>query len=139
MTKYTSSLHIINPSRCSIEFNFETKYNQQGSQMWERAKKMAKRLNCPYSTKEGESIASINTLLFQLRGIERSNALCQQMGIGPIDFMVKTQTIEEYLAEQDREETHEFLLKCLCAWQARAIVKRRLRTYQLGDKVKVQR
>ena len=107
--------------------------------MWERAKKMAKRLDCPYSTKEGESIASIHTLLFQLRGIERANKLCQEMGIGPINFTVKMQTIEEYLREQDREETKEFLLKCLCAWQARAIVKRRLRTYQLGDKVKVQR
>ena len=106
--------------------------------MWERAKKLAKRLNCPYSTKEGESIASINTLLYQLRAIEHANKLCQQMGIGPIDFTVKTQRIEEYLREQEREETKEFLLRCLCAWQARAIVKRRLRTYQLGDKVEVQ-
>lgn len=67
------------------------------------ARRLAKSLGCPY--KEHElSFENVDRFLEQLEGIKSANALAIAMGVGPIDFGVKRQTVAEYLKKEDRKK-----------------------------------
>ena len=67
------------------------------------AERLAKTLGCPY--KEHElSFENVNGFLEQLEGIRRANELAIAMGVGPIDFSVKTQTAAEYLSREKKNK-----------------------------------
>ena len=67
------------------------------------AERLAKSLGCPY--KEHElSFEKVDRFLEQLEGIRRANELAIAMGVGPIDFSVKTQTVTEYLSRENKSK-----------------------------------
>ena len=67
------------------------------------AERLAKSLGCPY--KEHELLfENVDRLLEQLEDIRRANELAIAMGVGPIDFDVKTQTVAEYLKQEGRRK-----------------------------------
>ena len=64
----------------------------------ELAKSMACELEVPYTERD---LCYVNSFLTQLFGIKRANKLALRMGVGKLDFTVKTQTVQEYLADED--------------------------------------
>ena len=67
------------------------------------AERLAKSLGCPY--KEHElSFENVDRFLEQLEGIRRANELAIGMGVGPIDFSVKTQSVTDYLREENKRK-----------------------------------
>ena len=100
------------------------------TQKWNLARKMAKELGCPCTERDR---MHVNRFLHQLHDIKRADAICRRMGVGGIDFSVKRQTLAEYLHNADTEERHDLLLHWLCAWQAAAIERRKMRRYTTED------
>ena len=101
----------------AFDFDFE---RGNLNRKWERAKKRAKRLNCPVSFEEGESYSRVKQLQAQLDGIERANELAKAIGISKIDFRVQTQTLAQYLHAEEIEENKNVMTHALCQWQAAA-------------------
>lgn len=67
------------------------------------AERLAKSLGCPY--KEHELLfENVDRFLEQLEGIRRANELAIGMGVGPIDFSVKTQSVTDYLREENKRK-----------------------------------
>lgn len=62
-------------------------------------KTRASELGCPYTDHD---LRHVHSFTQQLDGIERANKLAVRMGVGPIDFAVRTQSVQEYLEEEDR-------------------------------------
>ena len=63
----------------------------------ELAEAMAQELGCPYTERD---LQYVNTFLTQLFGIKRANKLAVGMGVGELDFTVKTKSVREYLEEE---------------------------------------
>lgn len=86
---------------------FENRVNALFTSKVDTCINMARELGCPY-TERDISVHGINAFMKQLYGIKRANQLAIGMGVGKLDFSVKTQSIQDYLKQQDSEaETTE--------------------------------
>tara|TARA_B100000405_G_C16695301_1_gene414324 strand:+ start:253 stop:693 length:441 start_codon:yes stop_codon:yes gene_type:complete len=99
----------------------------------ERAQKIAHEIGYPYKKQD---LVYVGRFLKELDGIKHTNQVLATMGMEPIDFTVRRQSVSEYLQEQDKEEEHEFLLNVLCTWQAKAKrSKKERRALQIMERI----
>ena len=84
--------------------SFESRLDSFYSNKKEMAKSLAQELNCPYTDRD-INIYNIRSFVRQLYGIQHANILATRMGVGPIEFGVRRQTVAEYLESESENST----------------------------------